>query len=76
MINYTKERCNQKETNWNVKMEKEREEFEKEKEEYRKKVSGLIDIANDINELNEEQDDKSCKSTDIFNIIKKLTDYP
>jgi hypothetical protein len=79
MINHTKERCNQKETNWNVKMEKEREEFEKEKEEfekekeeYRKKVSGLIDIANDINELNEEQDDKSCKSTDIFNIIKKL----
>jgi hypothetical protein len=81
MINHTKERCNQKETDFNVKMkkkkddfEKEKDDFEKEKAEYRKKVSELIDIANDINELNEEQDDTSCKSNDIFNIIKRLKD--
>ena len=75
MINHTKERCNQKETDFNAKLQKEKDDFEKEKAEYRKKVSELIDIANDINELNEEQDDTSCKSNDIFNIIKRLKYY-
>jgi hypothetical protein len=72
MIKHTKERCNQREIEFNVKLKKERDDFEKEKEEFRKKVSGLIEITNNINEINEGQDDESCKSTELFNIIKML----
>ena len=88
MIKHTKERCNKKEVIWDAKLQKEREDFEKEKEdfekekedfekekeEYRKKVSGLIEIANNINEINEEQEDGSEKSIELFNIIKVLNE--
>ena len=58
--------------------EKEKQMFYEEKEEYEKsfksKVKNLLDIANDINEMNEIQEDTMCKSEELFDIIKKLTD--
>ena len=58
--------------------EKEKQKFYEEKEEYEKscktKVKTLLDIANDINEINEIQEDTMCKSEELFDIIKKLTE--
>lgn len=58
--------------------EKEKQKFYEEKEEYEKscktKVKSLLDIANDINEINEIQEDTMCKSEELFDIIKKLTE--
>ena len=58
--------------------EKEKQKFYEQKEEYEKsckiKVKSLLDIANDINEINEIQEDTMCKSEELFDIIKKLTE--
>lgn len=56
--------------------EKEKEKFYEEKKEYentfKSKVKSLLDMANDINEINELQDDTLCKSEELFNIMKQL----
>ena len=58
--------------------EKEKQKFYEQKIEYEKsckiKVKNLLDIANDINEINEIQEDTMCKSEELFDIIKKLTE--
>ena len=53
-------------------LQKQKEEHLKEKEEYRQKLYELIVITNDINEINENQEDESCKSDELFEIIKKF----
>ena len=56
--------------------QKEKEKFYEEKEEYentlKSKVKSLLNIANDINEINELQDDQLCKSEELFNLMKTL----
>jgi len=32
-------------------------------------------MANDINEINELQDDKLCKSEELFSIMKRLNEF-
>ena len=72
MIKHTKDKCETKKHE----IEKEKEDFEKEKEDFEKgfkdKVKGLLEIANDINEINEIQEDQTFKSDELFNIIKNL----
>ena len=83
MIKMTKDNCTKRESELNDKLAKRRRDFAKlqkqkeeerlkEKEEYRQKLSELIVITNDINEINENQEDESCKSDELFEIIKKL----
>tara|TARA_X000000950_G_scaffold269484_1_gene348177 strand:- start:1105 stop:2535 length:1431 start_codon:yes stop_codon:yes gene_type:complete len=64
----------------------EKSEFEKEKEQlyedkieyenyFKSKVKSLLDMANDINEINELQDDTLCKSEELFSIMKRLNEF-
>jgi len=64
----------------------EKNEFEKEKEKFyegkieyentfQSKVKTLLDMANDINEINELQDDTLCKSEELFSIMKRLNEF-
>jgi hypothetical protein len=59
--------------------QKEKEKFQEEKKEYentfKSKVKSLLDMANDINEINELQDDTLCKSEELFSIMKRLTEF-
>ena len=59
--------------------EKEKEKFYEEKIEYentfKSKVKSLLDMANDINEINELQDDTLCKSGELFSIMKRLNEF-
>lgn len=59
--------------------EKEKEKFYEEKIEYentfKSKVKSLLDMANDINEINELQDDTLCKSEELFSIMKRLNEF-
>lgn len=59
--------------------EKEKEKFYEEKMEYentfKSKVKSLLDMANDINEINELQDDTLCKSEELFSIMKRLNEF-
>ena len=56
--------------------EKEKDKFYEERDNYentlKSKVKSLLDIANDINEINELQDDQLCKSEELFNLMKTL----
>ena len=58
------------------KFEKEKDKFYEERDNYentlKSKVKSLLDIANDINEINELQDDQLCKSEELFNLMKTL----
>ncbi len=58
--------------------EKEKEKFQEDKEEYnddlKSKAKKLLDIANDINEINELQDDTLCKSEELFTLMKQLNE--
>tara|TARA_B100001094_G_scaffold59292_1_gene54777 strand:+ start:2375 stop:3382 length:1008 start_codon:yes stop_codon:yes gene_type:complete len=59
--------------------QKEQDRFYEEKKEYensfKSKVKSLLDMANDINEINELQDDTLCKSEELFSIMKKLNEF-
>ena len=66
--------------------EKEKEKFYEEKEQFyeekieyentfQSKVKSLLDMANDINEINELQDDTLCKSDELFSIMKRLNEF-
>jgi len=59
--------------------EKEKEKFQEDREEYnndlKSKAKKLLDIANDINEINELQDDTLCKSEELFNLMKQLNEF-
>ena len=59
--------------------EKEKEKFYEEKMKYentfKRKVKSLLDMANDINEINELQDDTLCKSEELFSIMKRLNEF-
>ena len=56
----------------------EKEEFERQKEVYetelKVKAKSLLDMANDINEINELQDDTLCKSEELFKLMKQLNE--
>ena len=65
-------RCKKKEKDMNDKLHNVKEQRAAFEKFYSKKVTVLIDIANNINEINEELEDVSGKSSDIFNIIKVL----
>lgn len=42
---------------------------------FKSKVKSLLDMANDINEINELQDDTLCKSEELFSIMKRLNEF-
>ena len=83
MIKHANEKCMKKKEKMDEKLEKEKEVFEQEKLHfeqekneyetiYKEKIESLIKITNDINEINELQDDLTCKSDELFNILKNL----
>lgn len=86
MIKRSNDKCKKKEQEQKTTLEKQRNEFEKEKEKFyeekneyentfKSKVKSLLDMANDINEINELQDDTLCKSDELFNLMKRLNEF-
>ena len=86
MIKRSNEKCKKKEREQEINLEKQRNEFEKEKEKFyeekmeyentfKSKVKSLLDMANDINEINELQEDTLCKSEELFSIMKRLNEF-
>jgi hypothetical protein len=85
MIKHSNDKCKKKEQEQETMLEKhrqdlktEKEEFERQKEVYetelKVKAKSLLDIANDINEINELQDDTLCKSEELFKLMKQLNE--
>ena len=83
MIKHSNDKCKKKEQEQEIRLKtqqqelnSERIEFEKEKEDYentfKSKAKLLLDIANDINEINELQEDTTEKSEELFNLMKQL----
>jgi len=86
MIKRSNDKCKKKEREVEINLEKQRNEFQKEKEKFyeekieyentfKSKVKSLLDMANDINEINELQDDTLCKSGELFSIMKRLNEF-
>ena len=85
MIKRSNDKCKKKEQEQVNLLEKlrqdlnsEKEDFEKEKEEFlndfKSRAKSLLDIANDINEINELQEDTTEKSDELFNLMKTLNE--